>query len=90
MLLDSEQQIQAIRRLIASGMSENTAEPPISPDEARFADTHDPAICRFHNGLIADGRAAEDVLGRVYFCPVGRMYWRLTPLMSDFLRPLRR
>ena len=34
MLLDSEQQIQAIRRLIASGMSENTAEPPISPDEA--------------------------------------------------------
>lgn len=64
------------------------AEPPISDEEARFAEAYDPAICRINGGLIADVRAPDDAWGRVYYYPVGRMYWRLTPLMSQFLRPL--
>jgi hypothetical protein len=51
------------------------ADPPISAAEARAADT---AVCRWHNGLITHSRTATDTYGRVYFCPVGRSYWRLT------------
>jgi len=49
------------------------ADPPISAVEARAPDT---AICRWHNGLIANSPTTNDVEGRVYFCPMGRQYWR--------------
>lgn len=46
------------------------ARPPIQPDEAKNADT---AICRNHKGLIT---VTGDVEGRVFFCPIGKSYWR--------------
>ena len=27
--------------------------------------------------------------GKVYFCPIGRMYWRYSKMPSEFLKPLR-
>jgi hypothetical protein len=61
------------------------AEPAITPDEARAPET---AICRWHNGHIGHTRVSSDAEGKVYFCPMGRMYWRLNKRMSDFLKPL--
>jgi hypothetical protein len=49
------------------------ADPPITADEARAADT---AICGWHNGRIKTDPIPSDVEGRVYFCPIGRQYWR--------------
>lgn len=49
------------------------ADPPISPVEARAAET---AICCRHNGRIKTDPLQTDVVGRVYFCPIGREYWR--------------
>ena len=62
------------------------AEPLITPDEARDAET---AVCRVHKGKIADGLAFGDYYGRAYFCPVGNMYWRLTSQVSGMMAPLR-
>lgn len=48
------------------------ADPPITVEEARAAKD---SICPFHNGLV---RESGDVEGRVFWCPVGRTYWRYT------------
>lgn len=48
------------------------ARPPVTTEEMRMADT---AICTLHNGLI---RQTGDRDGRVFYCPIGRMYWRYT------------
>jgi len=64
------------------------ADPPIAMDEARAADT---AICRRHNGRIKTDPTQGDVEGRVYFCPIGRQYWRYSKQGGGFLNlpPLR-
>ncbi len=46
------------------------AIPPVREDEARTAQT---AICVFHRGLISQ---TGDTVGRVFYCPVGKQYWR--------------
>lgn len=61
------------------------AEPPIGQDEARSAE---PAICRFHGGLIGQRLAAGDRYGKVYYCDAGRMFWRLTRRPSGMMTPL--
>lgn len=58
------------------------AEPPISADEARAADT---AICRYHKGLITQ---VGDRDGAVFFCPMGQEYWRYTKHVNGMFKPL--
>ncbi len=63
------------------------ARPPIMPNEIERAEA---AICPHHDGLIAYRPGAADKPGRVYFCPVGREYWRLAAGQRDgFTSPLR-
>jgi hypothetical protein len=61
------------------------ADPPITIAEARAVDMgRDTTLCRWHRGQFTHLNAD----GAVYFCPVGRQYWRYTKQPSDFLRPL--
>lgn len=46
------------------------ARPPIQPAEAAAA-AH--SICPYHNGLVAE---TGDVEGRVFYCPIGKEFWR--------------
>jgi len=64
-------------------ISSNLARPPVTDQEAAGADT---AICRNHKGLI---RELGDKEGTVFFCPIGRQYWRYTKQVSAFNTPLR-
>lgn len=58
------------------------ADPPITISEARAIDlARDTTICRWHRGEWTQ----LNVEGNVYFCPIGRMYWRHTRLLSDYL-----
>jgi hypothetical protein len=65
--------------------SSELAEPQITPDEARAAET---AICRWHKGMIAHSPIESDVEGKTFFCPIGRQYWRYTKQISGFVKPL--
>lgn len=47
-----------------------SADPPITEAEAREADH---AVCTWHKGLIT---VTLDKDGRVFWCPVGKEYWR--------------
>lgn len=59
------------------------ATPPISDAEAKSAPY---SICVLHEGLI--GRFG-DVEGRVFYCPIGKMYFRYaTKGRNSFTRPL--
>jgi hypothetical protein len=62
------------------------AIPPILPEEARNAE---PALCRLHKGRIAIQLADGDFYGKVFFCPVGRSYWRLSKQQDGMLKPLK-
>jgi hypothetical protein len=62
------------------------AEPLVTPEETKGVET---AVCRVHKGRIADQLAAGDYYGRVYFCPIGRMYWRLTQHLSGLQAPMK-
>lgn len=63
------------------------AEPLITPDEVEGgAET---TVCRVHKGHITNGLAAGDHYGKVFWCPIGRMYWRLTQRLSGMNVPLR-
>ena len=65
----------------------DSADPPISIDEARAADA---STCCWHNGRIKTDPTSSDVEGRVYFCPIGREYWRLSKHEGGLkLAPLR-
>ena len=61
------------------------ATPPITAGECEPSRV---AICRYHSGRIRDGLASGDAYGRVYFCPVGGSYWRLTKTMNQMMAPL--
>jgi hypothetical protein len=62
------------------------ADPAITIAEARAVDLgRDTAVCRWHKGDFTHLNAD----GKVYFCPVGRQYWRYTKQLSAFLRPLQ-
>lgn len=63
----------------------SSADPPITAAEARAADT---AVCRWHNGRIVHSPTPADRYGNVYFCPVGRTYWRYSKQDSGFYAPL--
>jgi hypothetical protein len=61
------------------------ADPPITLAEALAVDlAQDTTLCRLHRGQLT--HLNED--GRVYFCPIGRMFWRHSKRPSEFLRPL--
>jgi hypothetical protein len=62
------------------------ADPPITTDEARAADI---AVCRMHKGLIAESPTPSDTEGRVYFCPIGKTYWRYSKRANQMYAPLR-
>jgi hypothetical protein len=62
------------------------AEPLVTPDEVKNVET---AVCRVHKGHIANGLAANDYYGRVYYCPIGSMYWRLTQRIAGMNAPLK-
>lgn len=59
------------------------ARPPIQPHEIKDCDT---AICRHHKGLI---RETGDVEGTVFFCPIGKQFWRYSKQVTGFNMPLR-
>jgi hypothetical protein len=62
------------------------ADPPITMAEALAVDpAHDTNVCRWHKGQLTH----LNVDGRVYFCPIGGMYWRYSKQPSEFLRPLQ-
>lgn len=46
------------------------ARPPVQPPEIETAID---AICPYHKGLI---RETGDIEGTVFWCPIGRQYWR--------------
>lgn len=46
------------------------ARPPITQEEAERADH---SICPYHGGRPGAGWFRD---GRVFFCPIGRQYWR--------------
>jgi hypothetical protein len=61
------------------------ADPPITLAEALAVDlAQDTTLCRLHRGQLT--HLNED--GRVYFCPIGRMFWRHSKRPSEFLKPL--
>jgi hypothetical protein len=62
------------------------AEPPITVQEATEVDLGcDTTICPWHKGQLT--YLNQD--GAVYFCAIGRMYWRCAEKPSGFLAPLR-
>jgi hypothetical protein len=62
------------------------ADPPITLAEALAVDpAQETTLCRLHRGQ----HIHLNLDGQVYFCPIGRMYWRHTKKPSEFLRPLR-
>jgi|SRR6516162_4956023 hypothetical protein len=62
------------------------ADPPITAAEAWAVDLgRDTTICRWHRGQYTH----LNIDGRVYFCPIGRSYWRYTTQPNEFLKPLR-
>lgn len=64
----------------------DNAVPSITLGEIVDIDT---AICRYHGGRIANGLAAGDFYGKVMYCPLGGMAWRLTKTMNQMMVPLR-
>ena len=62
------------------------ADPPITLAEARAVNLAQyTKPCRLHRGQYTHLNAD----GSVYFCAIGRMYWRYSKRPSEFLRPLR-
>ena len=53
------------------------ARPPVQSAEIECASD---AICPYHKGLIASNGAPE---GSVYWCPIGRQYWRYRKQTND-------
>jgi hypothetical protein len=58
------------------------ADPPVTMDEARAAET---AICRWHGSQYGH----LNVEGRVYLCPIGGQLWRHNGSQSGMHAPLR-
>ncbi len=57
--------------------SSELARPPVTAAEAERADH---AICRIHGGHVTEPWAHE---GRVFYCPLGREFWRYTRTPRD-------
>ena len=63
------------------------ADPMITFAEARAAEI---SICCRHNGRVKTDRLPTDTEGRVFWCPIGREYWRLSKGEGGFrLAPLK-
>lgn len=62
------------------------ADPLISEQEALNAQ---PTVCPWHKGRIAHSPTPSDWDGKVYFCPVGKQFWRYSTKVNELLRPLR-
>ncbi len=61
------------------------AEPPITYAEVMGVDfAQDTSVCWWHKGEM--GHLRED--GKVYFCPVGKQYYRHQKWMAQFFKPL--
>lgn len=58
------------------------ADPPITEAEARAAPA---TICCRHNGLV---RSFGDKDGSVFYCPIGKQYWRYTRKGRAFYKAL--
>ena len=56
------------------------ARPPIQRDEAEIAQD---AICSYHKGLV---RSVPPKEGEVFWCPIGRQYWRYRKNTNDGFR----
>jgi hypothetical protein len=59
------------------------ARPPIQSHEIKDVET---AICRNHKGLISGAVERE---GSVWFCPIGKEFWRYSKQQNGFNTPLR-
>lgn len=67
-------------------MFSTAARPPIQPSEAQ-ASSH--AVCVIHKGRISHSPLETDTDGRVFFCPIGRQYWRYQRSRTGMYAPLR-
>jgi hypothetical protein len=67
------------------------ADPPITIEEAREARKHSDyeTTCRRHKGHITHSPLPSDTDGRVYWCPEGREYWRLSKKTGAMYKPLK-
>jgi hypothetical protein len=63
--------------------SSTRADPPISEAETVAAQV---SICHWHDGLV---RLTGDRDGAVFFCPIGKQYWRYAKRNDSFHRALR-
>lgn len=59
------------------------ARPPIQPAEAESAEH---SVCRNHKGLIRFSVEEKD--GTVFYCPIGRQYWRYARNWTGMTAPL--
>jgi hypothetical protein len=59
------------------------ADPPIREAETVAAQV---SICRWHDGLVRLTGAKD---GAVFFCPIGKQYWRNAKRDESFHRALR-
>lgn len=66
-------------------MFSTAARPPIQPDEAQAAGT---STCVMHKGRISHSPVETDTDGKVFFCPIGRQFWRYTRNRGGMYSPL--
>lgn len=66
------------------------AEPSITLEEINAARSRSDqeTVCRWHKGLIVTSPTATDTEGAVFYCPIGRMWWRYSKQMSGMYAPL--
>lgn len=72
-------------REIAGKAVSDLAQPVVTADEMAGASI---AICRYHHGRIADHLSQGDAVGKAYYCPIGKMWWRLSSRIDGMHRPL--
>jgi hypothetical protein len=85
-LSDLEAELPSEERWTLPYPASSLADPPITLAEALAVDlAQDTTLCRLHRGQ----HTHLNIDGRVYFCPVGRMFWRYSNRPSEFLKPLR-
>ena len=63
--------------------SSTRADPPISDAETLATQV---SICRWHDGLVRLTGAKDEA---VFFCPIGKQYWRYAKRDESFHRALR-
>ncbi len=67
------------------------ADPPITAEDVRIAQASGDytTVCRWHKGHISHSPTSADTEGRVFYCPIGRQWWRYSKQVSGLYAPLK-